>query len=113
MCPCVTSPCPAAVIWQAAASKSTAADDPHFKHFKLVINEQLAQVPDSAEAKQHVPPPPLLAADCLQLEAHLPWPLGVLVTPKHLASYNELFRLLLKVKRVQLDLEAAWQELGR
>jgi gamma-tubulin complex component 4 len=49
----------------------------------------------------------------LALEAELPWPLGVLLTPRHMERYNALFQLLLRLKRVQLALEQAWQELGR
>jgi hypothetical protein len=123
------------VPWQSAASKSSAADDPHFKFFTLVKDSaactgQQAQHPKDAaaqkaggqlsmsgdiggvsgrESSQHVTE----LSDCLQLSAKLPWPLGVLITPRHLDDYNNLFALLLKVKRVQLDLEAAWQELGR
>jgi hypothetical protein len=37
----------------------------------------------------------------------------VLITKQDLERYNKVFALLLKVKRVQLELEAAWQELGR
>jgi 3-deoxy-D-manno-octulosonic-acid transferase len=43
----------------------------------------------------------------------MPWPLGVLLTPRHMERYNALFQLLLRLKRVQLALESAWQELGR
>ncbi len=51
--------------------------------------------------------------DHLWLEHCVPWPLGLLLTPGHLARYNALFQLLLRLKRVQLHLETAWQELGR
>lgn len=132
----------AGVPWQSAAAKSTAADDPHFKFFTLAKasaahreQQQLQQAKEAAALKAAA----LTAAgsklsmsgdigiisgpdvsnrkpelsDCLRLNANLPWPLGVLITPRHLDEYNNLFALLLKVKRVQLDLEAAWQELGR
>ena len=37
------------------------------------------------------------------------WPLGVLVfTPDTMRIYNEIFRLLLKLRRVQLDLNELW-----
>lgn len=136
-CCCVVAP--AALPWQSAAAKSTAADDGCFKYFRLSINQQAGEEqrglvleqaaklcsssarPGSAGssapqdngvlASLGEPVPEL--CQCLCLDASLPWPLGVLITPKHLADYNRLFRLLLQVKRVQLDLEAAWQELGR
>lgn len=51
--------------------------------------------------------------DELALEAQMPWPLGVLLTPRCMERYNSMFQLLLRLKRVQLALEQAWQELGR
>lgn len=122
--------------WQSAASKSTAALDPHFKYFSLTVDSSLAvgQIEKmalrldvvkqkantgTAAAQQQLKATELVArdvphvADCLKVEARLPWPLGVLITREHLDSYNLVFALLLKVKRVQLHLETAWQELGR
>lgn len=132
-CPALTV---AALPWLSAASKSTAADDPCFKYFSLNVNRAAGQVQrelmqqegpklcsgSSKTAQEDSEVPATLAAlsgevpqlcECLCLDAQLPWPLGVLITRKHLDEYNKLFRLLLQVKRVQLDLEAAWQELGR
>lgn len=51
--------------------------------------------------------------DDLAIEAQLPWPLGVLLTPKHMEKYNKMFQLLLRLKQVQLALEQSWQELVR
>jgi hypothetical protein len=123
------------VPWQSAAGKSSAADDPHFRFFTLVKGsaaykeQQAPQQKDAAAQKaggklsmsgdigglsgQESSQQVTELSDCLQLSTKLPWPLGVLITPRHLDDYNNLFALLLKVKRVQLDLEAAWQELGR
>jgi hypothetical protein len=119
----------AALPWASAAGKSTAADDPCFKNFSLYIEPAAGQeqkdllrkgvsfcnssdtsVPATLEGLSRGEPQ---LCECLCLDAKLPWPLGVLITQEHLGSYNRLFRLLLQVKRVQLDLEAAWQELGR
>jgi gamma-tubulin complex component 4 len=119
----------AAVPWQSAAMKSTAQDDPHFKLFRLVLRPKpaaAAQGPADAAAATPGAAAPVgggartLAVpkfdenwDGLALEAELPWPLGVLLTPRHMERYNALFQLLLRLKRVQLALEQAWQELGR
>jgi gamma-tubulin complex component 4 len=111
--------------WQSAANKSSAADDPHFANFSIVVNTAEAEALQAAlqaEARKKAATSSVIVrlddgppdvADCLRVKAHLPWPLGVLITEDHLTCYNRLFALLLKVKRVQLDLEAAWQELGR
>jgi hypothetical protein len=129
------------VPWQSAASKSTAADDPQFKFFtlqqttaaqrqqqqqqstdasavkggrtSLSVSAEMASGPGLDSSSSSSSSQALEVLDCLQLNARLPWPLGVLIKQQHLDEYNALFGLLLKVKRVQLDLETAWQELGR
>ncbi|KAF8058112.1 GCP4 [Scenedesmus sp. PABB004] len=121
-----------AVPWQSAAAKSTAAADPRFKLFRIVLRPSAAARATGAAAAPPGTPgagaapgsgagggralavPPYDAAwDELRLEASLPWPLGVLLTRRHMERYNALFQLLLRLKRVQLALEQAWQELGR
>lgn len=121
------APVHAAVPWQSAAMKSTAQNDPHFKLFRLVLRpktskqqqQQGSQAPGGASSTAPAGGRALMVPsydslwDDLALEAEMPWPLGVLLTPRHMERYNALFQLLLRLKRVQLALEQAWQELGR
>jgi gamma-tubulin complex component 4 len=114
--------------------KSTAQDDPHFKLFRLVLRPKPADAAAQAAADASSSAAGVAGAaaaaggggaralnvpsfdsnwDGLALEVELPWPLGVLLTPRHMERYNALFQLLLRLKRVQLALEQAWQELGR
>lgn len=44
----------------------------------------------------------------LSIELHVGWPLELLVHAKARARYGQLFRFLLLVKRVQMELHAAW-----
>ena len=37
------------------------------------------------------------------------WPLHLLFTPEVLARYNDMFRLLLRIKKTQHDLHALWK----
>lgn len=46
----------------------------------------------------------------LTLTLAVPWPLQLLMHSASIARYSELFRFLLLVKRVQLELQAAWIE---
>jgi Gamma tubulin complex component C-terminal len=124
------TPLPSAAAWASAAAKSTAQDDPLFGMYKLVLQQQQQQqqqqqpprgdaVGTGGAAAHGAGVRPLAAPsfdaawDGLSLEVTLPWPLGVLFTPRQLARYNALFQLLLRLKRVQLALEEAWHELGR
>ncbi|MEW5306079.1 MAG: hypothetical protein WDW36_008574 [Sanguina aurantia] len=50
--------------------------------------------------------------DPIHLEYKGEWPLGLLITPAHLGKYNALMQFLLRLKRVQLKMDAAWQSLG-
>jgi gamma-tubulin complex component 4 len=111
--------------------KSTAQEDPHFKLFRLVLRPKPADAAAHGSTDTSATATTGTAAaaapgaralnvpsfdsnwDGLALEAELPWPLGVLLTPRHMERYNALFQLLLRLKRVQLALEQAWQELGR
>ena len=49
--------------------------------------------------------------DALYLEYKIEWPMGLLLTPGVMARYNTLFQFLMRLKRVQLKLEGAWQSL--
>jgi len=49
--------------------------------------------------------------DRLSLGFKVEWPLGILLTPGVLATYNTLFRYLLRLKRVESKLHEAWSNL--
>ncbi|KAI8466120.1 MAG: gamma tubulin interacting protein [Monoraphidium minutum] len=99
--------------FQAAAAKSSAAADPLFRLFALHYSDRPLRVQAAAGAHTYIEVPAFDPAwDNLWLEARLPWPLGLLLTPRHLDRYNALFQLLLRLKRVQLHLEQAWQDIG-
>lgn len=54
--------------------------------------------------------------DCwrgLTLKLPVGWPLQLLMHPASMQRYEELFRFLLLVKRVQLELQAAWSSQAR
>jgi hypothetical protein len=51
--------------------------------------------------------------DALCVSFRPPWPLGLLLTPSHLARYSALGRALLRLRRVQAALDTAWADLGR
>ena len=48
--------------------------------------------------------------ECLSLTYSVPWPLHLIISPKVLSKYNEVFRFLLLAKRTQLMLHSAWTE---
>eukprot|EP00775_Hariotina_reticulata_P005315 gene5317-5550_t len=116
------------IPWQSAALKSTAQDDPHFKLFRPVLRAKGSSTAGALRSQQLAEAGPVIglvgsralnvpaydsAWDDLRLDIQMPWPLGVLLTRRHLERYNALFQFLLRLKRVQLALESAWQELGR
>lgn len=46
----------------------------------------------------------------LLLKCRTEWPLGVLIfTPETMQTYNKIFRLLLKLRRIQLNLNGLWK----
>ena len=51
--------------------------------------------------------------DQLYLSFKVEWPLGLIITQPLLLRYVGLFQFLLKLKRVQLELEEAWQIMCR
>ena len=48
--------------------------------------------------------------DILSLNYTVPWPLHLILSPKVLAKYNEVFRFLLLAKRTQILLHEVWSE---
>ncbi|GIL56119.1 hypothetical protein Vafri_11551, partial [Volvox africanus] len=59
----------------------------------------------------HVVPPLDPAWDPLVLEVRLDWPLGLLLGRDQLRRYNQLFALLLRLRRMQGQLDDAWKDL--
>ena len=52
-------------------------------------------------------------ADFFQSFYRTEWPLGVLIfTPETMQTYNILFRLLLKLRRIHLNLNALWKQVA-
>ena len=50
---------------------------------------------------------------CLPLKRRTEWPLGVLIfTPETMQTYNKIFRLLLKLRRIQLNLNGLWKNVA-
>lgn len=85
----------------AALLHATSAEppEPHLHGLRLVL------LPNAV--------PGASAYDCwrgLTLTLAVPWPLQLLMHSASIARYSELFRFLLLVKRVQLELQAAWIE---
>ncbi len=50
----------------------------------------------------------IIGWDLIQLTYSVPWPLHLIISPKVLAKYNEVFRFLLLAKRTQLLLHETW-----
>jgi gamma-tubulin complex component 4 len=46
----------------------------------------------------------------LSLDYNIEWPLHLLLNQDTIERYNQLFRFLLPIKRVQLELHTAWQQ---
>lgn len=46
----------------------------------------------------------------LSLDYNIEWPLHLLLNQDTIERYNQLFRFLLPIKRVQLELHNAWQQ---
>ncbi|KAF5834637.1 Spc98 family-domain-containing protein [Dunaliella salina] len=115
------------IAFQQAALKSTAQHDALFARFR--IHWAPPQPPPDPSQRPKTPPPlpgpanayalpnievPRFDAnwDSMWLEYQGEWPLGLLITPQVLGRYNALFQMLLRLKRVQLRLEEAWQALS-
>ena len=74
---------------QAAAAKSSAAADPLLKLFRIHYSAKPLQVQTAAGTHTYIEVPAFDPAwDNLWLEARLPWPLGLLLTPRHLDRWG-------------------------
>ena len=108
-----------ALTYQQAALKSTAELDPLFGSTSLrwasgADAEALALPawhPAAAGPVRVCFPPALDAWDGLFLESSVEWPLQLLFPPDVLAKYCGVWQYLFRLKRVQLELDAAWAAL--
>lgn len=88
-----------------AARNVLLEDEQLLQHFKLLIQSkdetgQSSSV-NSLSRKES-------GWNCLNLSYVVDWPLHILFTPGVLDRYNTLFRFLLYVKRIQLELQHTW-----
>ncbi|KAG1679668.1 hypothetical protein FOA52_006185 [Chlamydomonas sp. UWO 241] len=90
------------VPFRQSGLKSTAHHDRFFHLFRVRWSTEEAK---GGEAQR------LDSWDGLYLEYQVEWPMGLLLTPPVMARYNVLFQFLMRLKRVQLRLEGAWQAL--
>jgi len=79
---------------------STAEADPFLSKLSLVL--------DAPSMKPNMPTTAYEAWQRLTLHLDVPWPLQLLVDAGSLDRYKSLFRFLLLVKRVQMELHGAW-----
>eukprot|EP00899_Mesostigma_viride_P015699 jgi/Mesvir1/2412/Mv22150-RA.1 len=117
------------VPFQQAALKTTASEDKYFPRVKFRLTSATVRpgttpsgsasaggtVPtggagpgdggSSAAAAASVP----RSWDAITLEYKVDWPLHMLLTPEALDRYNTVFQFLMRLKRVQILLEAAWK----
>ncbi|GLC46124.1 hypothetical protein PLESTM_001829900, partial [Pleodorina starrii] len=106
-----------AVPFSRSAAKSSAEGDPLLAAFSLrylrgAEAEAAFQVSTGKGATSgHVVPPLDPAWDPLTLEVRLDWPLGLLLGREQLRRYNQLFALLLRLRRMQGQLDDAWKDL--
>eukprot|EP00210_Caulerpa_lentillifera_P000039 g38.t1 len=91
-----------------AAYKSNAQYDKLFANVKLKWSKEEIQI-KSRMGKNIKMPRFEDGWDDLYLSFHIDWPLGLIISPALLTRYNGLFQFLIKLKRIQLELEEAWQ----
>ncbi|PNG99920.1 Gamma-tubulin complex component 4, partial [Tetrabaena socialis] len=107
-----------AVPFGRAAAKSSAEGDPLLAAFSLrylrgAEAEAAFQVGAAAKGSGggHLVPPLDPRWDPLALAVRLDWPLGLLLGAEQLRRYNQLFALLLRLRRMQGALDDAWKDL--
>jgi gamma-tubulin complex component 4 len=102
------------VPFQAAAAKSSAADDRMHSRFRLRVSAPGAgESPPGKTRPGEVKVPSYDGWDCLSLEYAAPWPLGLILTRDALGRYDEMFRYLFRLRRAASALDAAWVTLRR
>ncbi|KAK3232938.1 Gamma-tubulin complex component 4 [Cymbomonas tetramitiformis] len=99
------------VHFQQASLRSTAADDPMFSNIKLRLDvlragEECDANADAVLAKLKLPHYDGWGG--MSLDYVVVWPLGLLLTEAVLRRYNHIFQYLSRLKRVQLELDNAW-----
>ncbi|KAG2493656.1 hypothetical protein HYH03_008171 [Edaphochlamys debaryana] len=103
-----------AVPFARSAAKTSAEGDPLLPAFALhrcTAAEAEQEFMIRSSAAPHPVPPLDPAWDPLVLRVGLDWPLGLLLGADQLRRYNQLFALLLRLRRMQGGLEEAWQAL--
>ncbi|CAD7697778.1 unnamed protein product [Ostreobium quekettii] len=98
------------VPFQQSALKSTAQHDKFFQLIRLQWRKDDIQVVLGPKRFLQVPRYDEYW-DNMYLSYKVGWPLGLIITPAVLARYNGMFQYLLRLKRVQLGLEEAWQSM--
>lgn len=101
--------------FQQSALKSTADQDPFFQHLKIryVKAVDTADPPQGQGKKKLLHVPKYDKWDNVFLEYRVDWPLHLLLTPQVMAKYNVVFQYLLRLKRIQGDLESSWAVMRR
>ncbi|KAL3153823.1 Gamma-tubulin complex component 4, variant 2 [Trebouxia sp. C0010 RCD-2024] len=107
------------IPFQQSALKSTADQDPFFQHLKIryvkaVDTADHPQGQGQGQARRkllHVPK--YDKWDNVFLDYRVDWPLHLLLTPQVMAKYNVIFQYLLRLKRIQGDLESSWAVMRR
>ncbi|KAH8958639.1 hypothetical protein BDL97_06G035800 [Sphagnum fallax] len=109
------------VPFQQAATKTIGDDDKYFSRVSL----RMPQLTSTAAVNNEVDPKrprsitdssvssdtsPYDGWDGLTLEYSIDWPLQLLFTRDVLAKYSKVFQYLLRLKRIQLELEKSWAE---
>ena len=111
-----------AAPFAAAASKSSASDDPLLPRFRLRFVPPNQGVDDTGAGTggsnvqkrgPNVRVPSYDGWDGLELEYATPWPLGLLLTRSVQRRYNHLFQYLFRLRRAALALDDAWFALRR
>ncbi|XP_041457139.1 gamma-tubulin complex component 4-like [Lytechinus variegatus] len=97
------------VAFQQAAHKILFDDDTSLSRFRLTISGKISKpASKKSEGSRQVRGIGESGWSCLGMTFAVQWPLHILFTQSVLERYNMLFRFLLNVKRVQLELQQCW-----
>ncbi|XP_046398606.1 gamma-tubulin complex component 4 isoform X2 [Ischnura elegans] len=86
-----------------AASKILMEDDPSIEKFQFTFSK-------SSDCIQEGKTAPDNGWSRLSLTYHPSWPIAILFTPAVLHNYNSLFCFLLRIKKIQMDLNSVWRD---
>lgn len=86
-------------IFQVAAASVNTSDDAELFQFEMIKNNAKDDsfIYEKKGLFQH-----------LQLRYKIKWPLHLLFSPKILDKYNDLFRFLIRIRKIQYDLQMLW-----